>query len=359
MDVPLTHVTSLIAVNQATSILGTVFGPAADRFGNRLMMSAGLGLLSFGLLVGAFLPYYPVILVALLLAGLGKTLFDPAMQGYIARRVPFQRRGLVIGILEISWAGSTLIGIPLVGLLIARYGWRSPFFALGAAGLIGLILMRILLKRGDPTFRESKSWPGFWRTMKRLASERAPLGALIFGFLNSAGNDSLFVVYGAWLESSFGLSVVALGVSTIVIGAAELGGESITAIVGDSLGLIRAVKIGLIGATLAYLVLPFLGHSLPTALTGLFFIFLFTEFFIVSFLSMAAELLPQARATMIAGYLAAAGTGRVFGALIGGPVWVAGGLTATCTTSAVLTLAALGALSWGLHGWRREEEGRG
>lgn len=134
LGVHLTAVTSLIAINQATSIIGIFFGPLADRFGYRLMMIAGLEMLVVGMLAGGFLPFYSVILLAFFLAGLAKTLFDPALRAYIGERVPFQKRGLVIGLLEFSWAGSALVGIPGIALLIDRLGWRAPFFRLGWIG---------------------------------------------------------------------------------------------------------------------------------------------------------------------------------------------------------------------------------
>jgi DHA1 family inner membrane transport protein len=37
LEVPLTAITSLIAINQATGLLGPVFGPLADRWGYRFM----------------------------------------------------------------------------------------------------------------------------------------------------------------------------------------------------------------------------------------------------------------------------------------------------------------------------------
>ena len=52
LGVPLTAVTSLIAVNQATAILGMFFGPLADRLGYRLMMLAGLAMLTAGMFAG-------------------------------------------------------------------------------------------------------------------------------------------------------------------------------------------------------------------------------------------------------------------------------------------------------------------
>ena len=130
LEVRLTAITSLIAVNQATGVLGLLFGPIADSLGYRVMMLAGLTMLVVGMFAGGFLPLYGVVLIALFLAGLGKTIFDPAVQAYVAKQVSYQRRGLVIGVIELSWAGSSLVGIPMVGLLIDRLGWRSPFFVL-------------------------------------------------------------------------------------------------------------------------------------------------------------------------------------------------------------------------------------
>jgi DHA1 family inner membrane transport protein len=89
-------------------------------------------------------------------------------------------------------------------------------------------------------------------------------------------------------------------------------------------------------------------------LFGLFLIFLTFEFMIVTSLSLSTELLPGARATMMAGYFATAGIGRVIGALIGGPIWLAGGVAATGLVSSALSLLALGSLLWGLHGWRMD-----
>ncbi len=353
LGVPLTAITSLIAVNQATAILGMFFGPIADRFGYQLMMMAGLTMLVIGMFASGFFPYYVVLLFTLFLAGLGKSIFDPAVQAYVSERVPYRRRGLVIGFLEISWAGSTLIGIPMVGLLMDRFGWRSPLFAMGGLGLIGLVilcrLMSVKKESNHPrqtSFHLRDSW-------KQLITEKRALGALGFALFASMANDNLFVVYGAWIENAFELSIVALGVGTSVIGIAELLGESLTAALADRVGLKRSVIVGLISSTICYAMLPLFGQRLSLALVGLFLIFITFEFMIVTNLSLATELLPRSRATMMAGCFATAGIGRVIGALIGGPIWLAGGILATSLVSASLSSLALVSLSWGLHGWQK------
>lgn len=353
LGVPLTAITSLIAVNQATSIIGMFFGPVADLLGYRLMMLAGLGMLAAGMFAGGFLPFYGVILVSFFLAGLGKSVFDPAIQAYVSERVPYNRRGLAIGFLEFSWAGSTLVGIPLLGLLIDRLGWRSPFFTLGGLGLLGIVALRILVPDdGKETGTRNVSM-GFWRIWQRLGKERAALGAIGFSFFVSVANDNLFVVYGAWLEEAFGLSIVALGLWTSAIGMAELSGESLTAVLADRFGLKRSVILGLSLCSMSYWLLPILGQALAPAFGSLFLIFLTFEFTIVSFLSLCTELLPGSRATMMSGLLAAAGFGRIVGALMGGPVWLAGGILATGLVSATISGLALVSLVWGLRGWRQ------
>jgi predicted MFS family arabinose efflux permease len=352
LGVPLAAITSLIAVNQMTGVLSPLLGPLGDRWGYRVMMLAGLTMLTGGMLAGGLLPTYGVVLLALFLAGLGKSVFDPALHAYVGQRVPYQRRGLAIGMIEFAWAGSALVGLPLVGLLMERMGWRAPFFVLGGLGLLSLIALAILIPSDRHQQRDAESLPGFREAWRRLTRERAALGALGFGLLISAANDNLFVVYGIWLESAFGLSIAVLGAATTVIGVAELMGEGLTASIADRVGLKRAIVIGSMLSALTYILLPLVGRTLPLSLMGLFITFLAFEFTIVTAISLFTEILPAARATMMSSSVAAFSMGRAMGALIGGPVWLAGGMLATGAVSAAVSGLALVSLLWGLRGWR-------
>ncbi len=352
LGVPLAAITSLIAVNQVTGVLSPVFGPLGDRWGYRAMMLTGLAMLTGGMLVGGLFPVYGVVLLGLFLAGLGKSVFDPALHAYVGERVPYRRRGLAIGMLEFSWAGSALVGIPLVGLLMERLGWRSPFFVLGGLGLLSVVARRGRGPAAGPRPRAPGARPGVRAAGRGVGGARAARGALGFGLLVSAANDNLFVVYGIWLESAFGLSIALLGAATTVIGLAELLGEGLTASIADRLGLKRAIVAGLILSALSYILLPLVGRTLPLALMGLFVTFLTFEFTIVTAFSLFTEILPTARATMMSSSVAAISIGRAIGARVGGPVWLAGGMWATGFVSAAVSGLALVLLVWGLRGWR-------
>ncbi len=349
LGVPLAAITSLIAVSQATAFLSPIFGPAGDRWGCRVLLLAGSGLLAVGMLTGAAFPFYGAVLVGVFLAGLGKSVFDPAVQAYVGERVPYQRRGLAIGLIELAWSGATLVGIPVVGLLISAWGWRAPFWVLGLLGLAATWALAWVVPGKATSAGTGAGRPvGAWRL---LAGQPAALAGLGLGFLISVANDNLFVVYGAWLEGSFGLGVAALGVATAAIGAAEVGGELLAAAASDRLGLRRALGVGLLASAAGYLLLPLLGRTLPGALAGLFLVFLAYEFAIVTSFSVFTEVLPSARATMLSAYAAALGAGRVVGALAGGALWPHTGIGGTALVSAGLSFLAWVCLRRGMRGW--------
>jgi len=352
LGVPITAITSLIALNQAAAVLGVILAPVGDSFGYRRMMLAGMAMLITGMLIAGFLPVYGIVLVGLFLTGLAKNIFDPAIQAYVGERIPYSKRGLAIGILEFSWAGSTLIGIPILGLLISGLGWRSPFFAIGGVGLICFALLITFIDRDDKLPESSFSLLFFWGALNQLVRQRSALGVLVFAFLSSIANDTLFVVYGVWLEGQFHLTTVTIGLSTIIIGVAEFLGEGMTATLGDRLGLKRSLFLALLFSTLSYGLLPILGHSLKLAFASLFFVFLFFEFAIVTCLSLSTELIPASRATMMAGFFTTAGVGRVIGALIGWPLYVSGGIWATGLVSAAISFLTLISIAWGLREWK-------
>ncbi len=122
----------------ARSVVGTV-GPfaaaVADRRGRRFGMLFGAGLFMVGAAVVVFWPSFPGFTISLVLATLGKYIFDPGMQAYIGDRVPYERRGRTIAFTEFGWSLAFVVGVPLMGFLIARKGWMAPFPLLALLGV--------------------------------------------------------------------------------------------------------------------------------------------------------------------------------------------------------------------------------
>jgi DHA1 family inner membrane transport protein len=356
LGVPLTSITSLIAAQQLAGLFGLISGPLSDRAGRRRMMLAGCAMLAGGMLLGGALSLYWAILLALFLAGLGKVFFDPALQSYIGDWVPYEKRGRAFGLSEFAWAGSLLVGVPLVALLISKLGWRSPFFLLGGAGLLSAAAVMIWFPRDPQQGAGSNFAAGVWQGWRRVGQEPAALYTLGFGFLVGGANQILFVVYGVWLEDAYGLSIVALGATSLILGFAELAGEGLTASLADRLGLKRAVIAGTVALVLSYLLLPALGRTLVGAVAALFIVFLIFEFTVVTTSSFVIEILPGARATILSNLVAASSLGRMIGVVVGGLVWLEGGLVASALCATVIAGAGLACLVWGLRDWHADPE---
>ncbi len=352
LGVPLTAVTSLIAINQMTAVMGIGAGPLIDRVGYRRVMLAGMGLLCLGMGWVGLAGSYRGLMAALVLAGFAKTIYDPAVQAYLGRQVDFANRGAAIGSLEFAWSGSTLVGIPLAALAMDSWGWQAPFMIIAGLSMVAGVGLGAVFEKDVP-HQGRGSMGDFVRGLLAVEQKRVVLGTMLWAFLLSLANDNLFVVYGAWLESSFGMGVVALGLSTGLIGLAEMLAESFTVFIGDRFGLKRSVILGCVVTIVAYFVLPVYGTGAKGALVGLFILFLAFEFTMVAGICLATELLPAARATMMASFYAAAGLGRVAGAASGGLVWQEGGIWAVGIVSGTGTALATLILVYSLAGWNQ------
>jgi predicted MFS family arabinose efflux permease len=329
-----------VTARSSLGLLGPVLGSSADSRGRKVSMLAGLGLLASGLLLIGVWPTVPALFIGMLFVGAGKIMFDSAMYAYVGDRVVYQQRGLAIALVEFGWSGAFLLGIPVAGWLIARGGWSSPFPWIALASLAcGTLLWRILpndLVRAGPRALLGAG-------LRSILDHPSAVAGLAVGFLASAANESMNVVYGAWMEQSFGLPIAAIGAASAIIGVSELGGEGLVAGFADRLGKRRAVMLGALASALSCLSLPILGRTLPGALAGLFFFYITFEFTLVSSIPLMTEQLPDSRATLLSGNIAALSGGRVVGALIGPPLFVLG-MGAVGSISAGFNLLALAAL---------------
>ena len=115
-----------------------VMGLFVDRWGaNRLM---ALGFLAWSLatmLTGAAMGFVTLLAMRLLL-GVGESVMFPASSKILAQHLPEHARGFANGLMNAAMRWGSAIGTFGGGLLMARYGWRSTFVAIGVASLLWL-----------------------------------------------------------------------------------------------------------------------------------------------------------------------------------------------------------------------------
>ena len=308
--------TTLYYVLTLRAFVGTfapVLGTIADQRGRRFGMLLGVFLFIVAMSLVALAPSFLTFGIAVLLGIVSKNLFDPSMQAYFGDRIPYERRGTALAVTEGSWSLAFIVGIPLMGWLIGRFGWQAPFPLLAGLGLVMfLVIWRIVPRKDDHAQPTATS-----RINVRAVLTSIPaLAGISIALWATAANELVNLIFGVWLEDSFGLRIAALAGASAVIGISELTGEGLVALTTDRLGKPRALTVGLIGNILASLLLPIVGRTEIGALLGLFLFYITYEYVLVSHIPLMTEVMPNARATLLSFNVMGHSVGRTIGALM-------------------------------------------
>jgi len=290
-------------------------------------MLLGLAVVSGALGLIGVAPSLTMIGFGAALMAVGKLAYDLGVLAHIGDQTPYAQRGRVIGLSETSWSGAALIGLPLVGLVIGRFGAQAPFLILAGLVALSLIAIASVVRASPAGTRRGEGSPLARPTLRTLLSRPGVAPILLTSLLIPLANEVLNAIYGLWLEGSFGLSVESIGASAVVFGMAELAGEGCIALFADRLGKRNLAIVGALLGVAAYLALPMLSAmALPMlsatgrielALLGVGGVYFGFEILVVGSIPIVSELAPEARATILSTAGAMQSAGRLFGAWAG------------------------------------------
>ena len=131
-----TAVSAVVSAFGLTRLLfAPVSGRATSRFGETPVYMVGVLLVALSMFLIAFAQDYTQLLLFRALGGIGSTLFTVSAMAFLARKSPPTIRGRVSG----AYASAFLIGNiagPVVGSLLAVFGYRVPFLIYGTSLVI-------------------------------------------------------------------------------------------------------------------------------------------------------------------------------------------------------------------------------
>ena len=338
----------LLSLRSAMVFPGPLFGLWNDRRGPRDLLVLALLAQALGLFWLSFAQGFLGAAAPLALLGLAAAAIIPTLQAAISARVPFQRRGRVIGVMEYSWALVGLIMLPLIGVMIVRWGWQTPLRLLALLSLL-LAPLPLRLLAGPPP--RGSAPPASFRSMAaRIWQSPSARAAILVNGLIFVASESFFVTYGAWLEQAFRMSPAQIGRVAGLLGAAELVASVGSSLLLDRLGKRRGVGAGLLAMTLTMALLPVAAGRLIAALAVMAaFIFSF-EWSIVSHISLLSEQVPLARGTVLALAVMAGGLIRTLTASLAVTLFEWRGIPAV----AALAVLGAGSAAFVLYRWVQE-----
>ncbi|WP_322488201.1 MFS transporter [Chloroflexus sp.] len=338
--IDLTTASLLITVQVAASLLSPLGGILSDSIGDRATMIWGGFIFTIGAALCAISATFTLFLFGYAVIGLAIAVGMPALQSYVSARSRYERRARMLGVLELSWALSALLGVPLITWGAERWGIAPIFTGLTIAGGVMVISYIMLPNDAQPSSRQSHR-PASANHLWHLLRQPSILAALGVIFIQLAAVELIFISYAGWLSSAFNATTAELGFVFGLLGVVELIGSLGATLFTDRIGKLRAVLGGflLVGV---WLLLLLQSGSWPVFLVLLLAFDLCFEFAIVSAFPLISGLSAQRRGALLAMMTACIGGGRIIGSLAGPWISATAGYPLNSTIAGILALIGVG-----------------
>lgn len=323
-----------LLVRSGSSFLSPLTGRLADRYGRRKIMSLALLSQTLGL-GGIFLSTGWWAVLPIFLCGLAVNAYLPAQQAYISDLAPYKRRGRALASVDIAFAVSGMILMPIIGWLMDLYGWKTPLQILSILGMIAAVWTWFFLPETRTHTALRQEVP-----MSSLLRRRNVQASMGVAFLLFTGVGIFMTFWSIWLSAEFSFGALELGLVAQKIGVAELLGAILAGLIVDRLGKKRASLIGLLAAAIFFASIPLFRETLFLIRVFLALTVFWIEYAIVALFPLYGEQVPEARATVFSLIALANGIGLAVGPVITTALWALYGLTAITIFAAASLFAA-------------------
>jgi predicted MFS family arabinose efflux permease len=297
-----------------------VMGALVVRFKHKSLLLVGVLLLFISAIGSFYAPTLPILQVFYALEGAATIMVGIMGLTMVGEFLPSQKKAKTVGYLVAATSLSTLIGIPLIGLITSFGGWRLNFmlFVLPVS-VLGLILAFITLPQKSnikPLVPEKNA---YLTSFKQVLMNKFAVSCLIGGMLGSAVVVGLFAV--TFYRQQFGVS---LGFATGIMLVAALMYVVASLVVGRLVGKTGAKKLTVISAlgngilTMIFFFMPNLWIALPLDMVHVWF----GAAAFTAFSCLALDQVPQSRGTMMSMKSMFLNIGTAIGAAVGGAMLI-------------------------------------
>ena len=252
---------SLMAFFVSLGIGQIIYGPVSDKVGRKTPLYFGMVLFAVGSICCALAPDIHTLVVLRFIQGLGASAGMVIPRAVVRDLHTGTDAARLMSLLMLVFSVSPILA-PLAGsLLIEFIGWRSVFWAVTVAAVLGLALMATSLpETRPPDKRLGSSVRSALTGYAILLSDRHFLGLV---FIGAFGISSFF----AYLANSsfvlidhYGLTPRQYSIAFAANAASFIGVSQLTGRLGVRFSLVKVVKSAVVGYAAAMVVL--LGLSL-------------------------------------------------------------------------------------------------
>lgn len=130
----------------SAGISGVLAAGFADKFDRKKMLMVFYTGFIIGTYLCALAPNYHMLLIARIVTGLFGGVISAIGMAIVADLFRPETRGRVMGFIQMAFALSQIVGIPLGWELAIRFEWHAPFWMIGVMGTIMGVLIAMYMK---------------------------------------------------------------------------------------------------------------------------------------------------------------------------------------------------------------------
>ncbi len=224
----------------AAALCALIIGPLSDRWGRIIFLRAAALLFACTSVLAYFANSFALYFAARMLAGLAGGTISACVLAQIADAFTFQRRGRAMGWVGAMYSIAAIIGVPAAAWITERWSWRGSYLLIALAAVLLALSLRVgpapIAARSLHMGQTLHAYFGYWRNAARRHG-------LLLASMISGTAAALLTYLGAFLTTTFKLSISAVGLVFLLAGLASTLGALAGGVLADRVGKQRMVTL--------------------------------------------------------------------------------------------------------------------
>ena len=254
-----TQLGSLAFSRQATGWVTTIgAGYLGDRFANRasLMLGISMTLMGVSYFVAGKAPNYWLMFGAMLLVGIGPSLYHPPAIGALSRRFP-DRRGFAISLHGTGGSVGEVLGPLVAAGMLTLLVWQDVLQVSMFPALLAALLIWSMMRNVPGEVPGTASTRAYFVSLASLLKRRSLLILVLVTGLRSMGQSAIIIFLPIYLREDLDFSATRVALYLAMAQVVGIGAQPAMGFLSDRFGrkavLIPAmISLGLLFIALAY-----------------------------------------------------------------------------------------------------------
>lgn len=205
---------ALLTANQVTS-WGTTVGAGylGDRFSNRAALMLGISLATTGIsfFIAGHSATYAVMFLAMLLVGMGPSLYHPPALGELSRQFP-DKRGFAISLHGMGGNAGEVMGPIVTAGLLGLASWRGVLQISLVPALLAGVLIWAVMRSITSRQPQSASTRAYFSTIGEVLRNPVMVFLVVIAAIRSAGDAPVTGFLPVYLREDLGFSELRVAV---------------------------------------------------------------------------------------------------------------------------------------------------